>query len=126
LTDTVTKTTALRVLSTFLEMTSGTPGSDPAALSASPYMALVLARAATPEELKESLWHAGVPISSSPTNFANIRAMQDLGAVKDKDLLLNTAMELVDFQYLEDAVQNRALRWLTDLAAARPAVVMHL
>ncbi len=46
--------------------------------------------------------------------------------MKDKDLLLNTAMELVDFQYLEDAVQNRTLQWLNDLATARPAVVMHL
>ncbi len=35
-------------------------------------------------------------------------------------------MELVDFQYLEDAVQNRTLRWLGDLAQVRPAVVMHL
>ncbi|KAI8299810.1 GTPase-activator protein for Ras-like GTPase [Colletotrichum sp. SAR11_59] len=50
----------------------------------------------------------------------------DLSGMKDKDLLLNTAIELIDFQYLEDALQNRTLRWLTELASARPAVIMHL
>ncbi len=81
LTDTVTKATALRVLSTFLEMTSWTPGGSeksPTDLSGSPYMALVLARAVSPEELKDSLWHAGIN-PSTVANLTNIRAMQDPG-----------------------------------------------
>jgi neurofibromin 1 len=57
---------------------------------------------------------------------AALRAEQDLAQLKDKDLLLNTAIELVDFQYLEDAVQNRSLQWLNRVALARPGVAMHL
>ncbi|KAG7108445.1 Neurofibromin like protein [Verticillium longisporum] len=49
-----------------------------------------------------------------------------LARANDQDLLLNTAIELVDFQYLEDAIQDRTLRWLALLAKARPTVVLHL
>ena len=130
LTDTVTKSTALRVLATFLEMASSgsrssSPEKSPKEVSSSPYMALILARAASPEELKDNLWHAGinpVGLSSQP----QARAMQDLAAMKDKDLLLNTAIELVDFQYLEDAVQTRTLKWVNEVATVRPSVAMHL
>lgn len=126
LTDTVTKATALRVLSTFLEMTAEANSTHtPRDLSTSPYMALILGRAVSHDELKDSLWLAGV----NPSDLGKIdkmRSMQDLGIMKDKDLLLNTAIELVDFQYLEDAVQNRTLQWLNELAIGRPAVIMHL
>jgi len=88
-------------------------------------MALILARATTPEELKDSLWHAGIN-PSGVVNLSNIRTLQDVSVMKDKDLLLNTAMELVDFQYLEDAVQNRTLQWLNEVAAARPVILMRL
>ncbi|KAK0651326.1 hypothetical protein B0T16DRAFT_403638 [Cercophora newfieldiana] len=131
LTDTVTKATAMRVLSTFLEMTTWTP--EPTAeknikdLAGSPYMALMLARATSLEELRDSLWSAGI----NPAGLTDIsdlrRAPRDLEAVEDKDLLLNTAIELVDFQYLDDAVQNRTLQWLNnEVAGSRPSVVMHL
>jgi neurofibromin 1 len=148
LTDSVTKTTALRVLSTFLEMTlpagsgrgggssnaggAGAVGTSTAErnigeLIVSPYMALILARTATADELREHLWAAGINVSATGLlDPAALRAEQDLSLLKDKDLLLNTAIELVDFQYLEDAVQNRSLRWLNRIALARPAVVMHL
>jgi len=129
LTDTVTKATAMRVLSTFLEMTTWTP--EPREknirdLAASPYMALMLARAGSLEELRDSLWAAGIN-PSGLTDVGKLRlATQDLDAVEDKDLLLNTAIELVDFQYLEDVVQNRTLQWLNEVAGTRPSVVMHL
>ncbi|KAL2149557.1 hypothetical protein VTH82DRAFT_8208 [Thermothelomyces myriococcoides] len=150
LTDAVTKSTALRVLSTFLEMTlpggggnsssnnakagHGSDGTTPSRivrniddLVASPYMALILARTASAEELREHLWAAGINVGgTSLLDPAALRAEQDLGRLKDKDLLLNTAIELVDFQYLEDAVQLRSLQWLNRLALARPGVVMHL
>ncbi|KAI6503358.1 hypothetical protein MCOR13_005128 [Pyricularia oryzae] len=146
LTDTVTKATALRVLSTFLEMTSWRPPTGkgeqqhPSAsdVLCSPYMALILARAGSREEVKDSFWVAGVNPSAlersqqhqaGTTGGANsnfFRNVRDVAGMKDRDLLLNTAIELVDFQYLEDAMQNRTLRWLNELAAARPGVVVHL
>jgi neurofibromin 1 len=124
LSDTVTKATALRVLSTFLEMTSWS-SNEARDLSSSPYMALILARAASSEELKDSLWQAGIDPGTVP-DVGHARATRDLTSTKDKDLLLNTAIELVDFQYLEDAVQSRSLQWLKEVATARPAVIMHL
>ena len=148
LTDTVTKTTALRVLCTFLEMTTPSagggggkssssdpvPGAEPGTakrdihdLEASPYMALILARTGSAEELREHLWAAGINVSAAGLpDPATLRAEQDLARLKDKDLLLNTAIELVDFQYLEDAVQHRSLLWLNRIAMGRPGVVMHL
>ncbi|GAB1313117.1 Ras GTPase activating protein ira2 [Madurella fahalii] len=134
LSDNVTKGTALRVLATFLEMTSWAPESNARAnaerdfreLAQSPYMALILARTASVEELRENLWTAGINPGGGLADPGALRAAQDLGKMKDKDLLLNTAIELVDFQYLEDGVQNRSLQWLDRLALARPGVVMHL
>lgn len=198
LTDTVTKATALRVLSTFLEMSTGVNGSSAATppgagggslngggadssksireLSSSPYMALILARTVSVDELRDSLWSVGInpsgllsptsatapvavavaaagavagavaggiPVAASggasksakggirggniPDGVSGLRrGGQDLAVMKDKDLLLNTAIELIDFQYLDDAVQNRTLQWLNEIAVARPTVVMHL
>ncbi|KDN64616.1 putative GTPase-activator protein for Ras-like GTPase [Colletotrichum sublineola] len=128
LADTTTKTNATRVLSAFLDMAGnpsghiGKPSND---ISRSPYMALILARTVGSDELRDSLWLAGI----NPLLLGDVSGTQryeDLSSMKDKDLLLNTAIELIDFQYLEDALQNRTLRWLTELATARPAVTMHL
>ncbi|KAK3683544.1 hypothetical protein B0T22DRAFT_468139 [Podospora appendiculata] len=140
LTDTVTKATALRVLSTFLEMTTSSSDTDPRGvvrdLSASPYMALISARTVSVDELRDSLWSAGINPSGiadvgigGSGNGNSLRATmspQDLMRMGDKDLLLNTAIELVDFQYLEDAVQMRTLKWLNLIMLGRPAVVLHL
>jgi neurofibromin 1 len=52
--------------------------------------------------------------------------MIDLHIVKDKELLLNAAISIVDFKYLEDTVQNRGLLWLNRIAARRPTVILHL
>ncbi|KAI2616374.1 GTPase [Hypomontagnella submonticulosa] len=128
LTDPITKAPALRVLSTFLEMTTDSSGDSKSFSSefyASPYLALIQARAITPEDLKECLWSAGI----NPVSVANLgpaRSLRDLDGVKDKDLLLNTAIELVDFQILDETVQTHTLKWLNELASGRPAVVLHL
>ncbi|OLN95386.1 Neurofibromin [Colletotrichum chlorophyti] len=128
LADTTTKTNAMRVLSAFLDM-AGNPAGDVGKpsddISRSPYMSLIMARTVGSEELKDSLWLAGIN-PSLLGDMSGTRRYQDLGGMKDKDLLLNTAIELIDFQYLEDALQNRTLRWLTELATARPSVIMHL
>jgi len=129
LTDTTTRPTAMRVLSSFLEMTSWTPSgetSNIATITPSwPYLALIRARAVGPEELKDSLWLAGINPEESNYIFG-MRSRRDVETLSDDDLLLITAMEMVDFQYLEDPVQTRSLQWLSELAKARPAVMLPL
>ena len=128
LTDTVSRPVALRVLSAFLGLTKTPPagvGGKVADASVSPYFALIVARAPSFDELKDCLWSAGVD-SSAVDNVANTRELQDLSLVKDKDLLLNSTIELVDFQNLEDAIQTRSLKWLDALIHSRPGVATHL
>lgn len=129
LTDTVTRPTAMRVLSSFLEMTTWTTdpvtnGTD-SRVSSSPYLALIRARAVGHEELKDSLWLAGIN-PDEVSNVLGIRGRRDINTFRDDDLLLITIMEMVDFQYLEDTVQTQSLQWLSELAKARPTVMLHL
>ncbi|KAI1496424.1 GTPase [Biscogniauxia marginata] len=129
LTDPVTKSSALRALATFLEMTTDSSNKPSKSFSVdfagSPYLALIRARAITPEDVKECLWAAGInPISVA--NLSPTRSLRDLDAVKDKDILLNTAIELVDFQSLEDQTQTHTMLWLSELVAERPTVILHL
>lgn len=128
LVDTTTRQGTMRVLSSFLEMAgSFSDDSDGPMRSSldSPYMALILARVAGHQELKDILWSSGVN-PSLVGMVASTRQLQDISRANDQDLLLNTAIELVDFRYLEDAIQDRTLRWLALLAKARPTVVLHL
>lgn len=128
LTDATTRPAALRLLSAFLELSSwAQAGREPKAadLSGSPYMALILARAGSAEELRDSLWHLDTGQAGLPS-LSQVHTLQDVGRIPEKDLLLNTAMELVDFQYLEDPIQNRTLLWLNELATEKPNVIMHL
>lgn len=128
LTDTTTRPTAMRVLSSFLEMTTWVSATETngsiRAISSSPYLALIRARAVGPDELKDSLWLAG--IDPDETNVFSQRNHHDVDTFKDDELLLITAMEMVDFQDLEDTVQTHSLHWLSELAKARPAVMLHL
>ncbi|KAH7320318.1 hypothetical protein B0I35DRAFT_451128 [Stachybotrys elegans] len=125
LTDTMTRATAMHVLSSFLEMT--TWNSDPGSSNVSsmthgsPYFSLVLARAVSLEEVKDGLWLAGIGADAA-TSLQDVQGLQDIQSFKDNELVLICAMELVDFQYLEDAIQTRCLRWLNVLAKARPLV----
>ncbi|KAK8107613.1 neurofibromin 1 [Apiospora kogelbergensis] len=128
LTDTMTKGTALRVLSTLMEIgnpTTGRPEQVPLDMLASPYFALVQSRTVGSEELKETLWQSGINPMTVMT-MSQVRTNPALSMVKDKDMLLNTAIALVDFQYLQDSVQHRTLLWLNELATMRPTVVAHL
>jgi neurofibromin 1 len=128
LSDTVTKNATIRVLSTFLEITSSSAheGSRfPEDLSCLPYLNLVMSRVLTPEDAKSTLWLAGV----GPNGYnspEDVLGMIDLGSIKDKELLLNAAISIVDFRYLEDTVQNRELIWLNKIAIKRPTVILHL
>lgn len=128
LTDTVTRQTALRVVSSFLEMTTWQDDSENGVketVQGSPYLALLLARAVGHDEVKDSLWAAGMNPEEVSRNFGS-RGFQDVNSIQDKKLLLITAIELVDFQYLEENVQTRSLQWLSMLAVTRPAVVVNL
>ncbi|KAK7731831.1 Ras GTPase activating protein ira2, partial [Cytospora paraplurivora] len=135
LSDTMTKATALHVMATFLDMTTLGPAASDGEKAGtkklkevpySPYLSLILSRAVGQDELKDALWLAGIKPPSSEAGVRKARSMERLSAVKDTDLLLNTVLELVDFSYLEDGVQSRTLQWLNELAAGRPAVVMHV
>lgn len=129
LTDTITRQTAIHVLSSFLEMTSrsddSSPGSPTRDVHDSPYLALLLARGTQEDGFMDSLWWSDLK-PESISNILGSRGVQGIESMKDKDLLLISAIELVDFHYLDDAAQARSLRWLNDLAEAKPAVFMSL
>ncbi|KAJ4125593.1 Ras GTPase activating protein ira2 [Fusarium equiseti] len=126
LTDTMTRQTTMRVLSLFLKMTSKVDGREkPQVAQTSPYLSLLVARAVGNHEMRDSLWSAG--IDAEDIGLLNgIRKAPELEKMSDNALLLITAIELVDFQYVEDIVQARSLDWLNTLAQERPSVVEHL
>lgn len=135
LTDPTTRPTALRLLSTFLELSAfdDEDKDQPrpatvADLRGSPYAALILARVLTADELRDYLWPLGEGLTTSGAlpPLAQMHQLQDVSRMADRDVLLNTAMELVDFQYLEDGLQNRTLVWLSELAREKPNVIVHL
>jgi len=129
LADSVTKGTAIRVLSTFLEITSYNVPQEmrfPKDMSCLPYLGLLMSRAMTPDEAKENLWLAGWSSAPNGVTSDDLLEMIDLQVVKDKELLLNAAIGIVDFHYLEDTVQNHGLLWLNRIAMKRPTVILHL
>lgn len=129
LTDSVTKATAMRVLSTFLEITTANlppGGTFPSDVTCLPYLGLLMSRAMTSEEARDNLWLAGVSGSTDDVTSDEVLGLVDLTVVKDKELLLNASISIVDFRYLEDVVQNRNLRWLNRVATMRPTVILHL
>ena len=129
LTDTTTRPTTMRVLSSFLEMTTWLPEAKPdrhdRGLLSSPYLALIRARAVGLVELQDTLWHAGID-QEEAGDLLKFAQHHDLDSFKDDELLLIAVIELVDFQYLEDTVQTRSLQWFNRLAKGRSAVMLHL
>ncbi|KAJ2986095.1 hypothetical protein NUW58_g5193 [Xylaria curta] len=130
LTDHFTKPSTLRVMSTFLELTtsslsSKTPKISSSVFYQSPYMTLIQSRVVDSEKVKECLWSAGIN-SASVANLTLDRNIRHTEHIRDKDLLLHTAIQLVDFQNLEDDVQIHILMWLCDLAIERPGVIVPL
>ncbi|KAJ3578004.1 hypothetical protein NPX13_g2562 [Xylaria arbuscula] len=128
LTDPVTKPSTLRVVSTFLELTTSSFSSKtstiaPTVFYQSPYMALLQSRVISSERIKECLWSAGFD-PASVSNLALERGVRLTEYIKDKDLLLHVCIQLVDFRNLEDEIQSHMLSWLGDLAIERPAVII--
>ncbi len=129
LTHQVTKGTTIKILTTFIQIagSSITPESTfPKDVSCLPYLGLLLARASTPEEAKETLWLAKWIDADEITTSTNAFSLIDLDVINDKELLLNCAINIVDFQFLDDNVQHVGLRWLTGVAIHRPTVILHL
>lgn len=128
LTEAVTRQTTMRVLSSFLEMTLWNIDDEvnrEKATRGSPYLALLLARAVSTEELKDSLWSAGIN-ADELSSIVSSRGLKGMTDVPDEQLLLMAAIELVDFQYLESSAQTRSLQWLNELAEGRPSVINFL
>ncbi|KAI1428452.1 GTPase [Xylaria sp. FL1777] len=129
LTDPITKPSTLRVVSTFLELTTSSVTTKtrnmPNFFYQSPYMALLKSRVISSERIKECLWSAGF----NPASVANLPLDDDIhhtAHITDKDLILHIAIQLVDFRNLEDDIQAHIMTWLNDLAAERPAVILPL
>ncbi|GAP90127.1 putative GTPase-activator protein for Ras-like [Rosellinia necatrix] len=129
LTDPTTKPSTLRVLSTFLELTtssfSATSSKGSGVFYQSPYMALIQSRIVDSEQVKECLRSVGIN-TANITGLILERNMRRTEHIKDDELLLHTAIQLVDFQHLEDDNQTHILTWLNDLAIERPAVIFPL
>jgi neurofibromin 1 len=128
LTDTVTRLTTMHVLSSLLEMTtqaSEQPAELPQVIRSSPYLNLILARALSSDELKETLWMAGV-YSEAADELLAVQSVDNVRGMDENDLILVSAIELVDFQYLEDSVQARRLLWLNELAKTQRSVIVPL
>jgi neurofibromin 1 len=129
LTDSVTKSTALKVLTTFLETTGANIPPEakfPKDVSSLPYLGLLLSRAASQEDAKEILWVAGWIHADDQLTASSIFHMVDLNIIKDKELLLNCAISLIEFHHLEDNIQHSTLKWLTGVALKRSTVMLHL
>lgn len=126
LTDTMTRQTTMRVLASFLRMTCDVEGWEkPEVTQTSPYLSLLVARAVSNHEIKDSLWSAGIDADNIGL-LNGTRKPPELEVMSDNALLLITSIELIDFQYVEDTVQTRSLDWLNILAKERPFVVERL
>ncbi|RFU34508.1 hypothetical protein B7463_g1822, partial [Scytalidium lignicola] len=100
LTDSVTKPTAIYVLSSFLEITSSSMPQGmkfPTDTSCLPYIGLLMSRAMTQQEVRDSLWLAKMT-SAGLGDVEDVLGMLGLASVKDKELLLNAAIAIVDFR----------------------------
>lgn len=132
LTESVTKETTMRVFSSFLKtISSNLPhgAKYPEDVSCLPYLGLLVSRSMDLKEAKNCLWLAGISLPSLPSDdgpFEEVYDWIDITSIKDEELILNMAVALVDFRYLDDAVQNQNLVWLNKIASKRPTVILHM
>lgn len=130
MTDALTRSNAMRVISTFLDTTTANAPEGvtfPQDLSCLPYLGLLLGRSLNPEDAGHSLWLAnamqGAATLSTESNMDGL--LQDAG-LNEKELLLTFAIGLVDFHYLDDVIQNRAFQWLNKFAILSSNVMLRL
>ncbi|RDA86328.1 hypothetical protein CP532_4331 [Ophiocordyceps camponoti-leonardi (nom. inval.)] len=126
-TNSTTRGTAVRIFSSFVEATLQTvhcQGTSARCVAyGTPYMALTLARCAT-HELDGLDWTTVLP--ESDASLVDSRGILQIANPGDRDLLLMAAIELLDFQSLEDEAQARTLRWMVELSENRSSVFITL
>lgn len=129
LTDTHTRSTAMHVLSSFLEMSissdDASSGNRGASFQGLPYLALLLARGMRNADSMDRLWRPDLGAGGVSAMLGD-KGLQDVKSMKDSDLFLISAIELVDFHCLEDCTQARTLHRLNELATTRPGVFTKL
>jgi neurofibromin 1 len=87
-----------------------------------PYLAMVVARAANPSDVKELLWMIGLSVEESALEvWANIPRMD---IVSERNLLLNGVLAIIDFKTCEEVIQKQALAFFTQMAKKRPEVLV--
>ncbi|RDA91312.1 hypothetical protein CP533_3012, partial [Ophiocordyceps camponoti-saundersi (nom. inval.)] len=121
--DSTTRTTAVRVFSSFMKATIQTvdcPDTSSGCVAyGTPYLALTLARCGS-KELDGLGWTKDLPDGIS--SLVASRGMTNMASPGDRDLLLMAVIELLDFQYLEHEAQTRTLRWMAQLSKSRSTV----
>ncbi|TVY49953.1 Neurofibromin [Lachnellula occidentalis] len=129
LTETVTRATTIRVLTTFLDVADNSTPSGigfPQDLTCVPYLGILVGRAMTPYDIMNNHWGSDLaPLAEKVTSDEIFRMIEDV-SIKDKELLLSLVISIVDFRYLEDSIQNRGLAWINRIALKRPNIVLHL
>ncbi|ATZ56616.1 hypothetical protein BCIN_13g04520 [Botrytis cinerea B05.10] len=130
MTDSLTRSTAMRVISTFLDTTTTNAPegiSFPQDVSCMPYLGLLLGRALNPEDAGHSLWLATATQGDlTPHTEADMESIMQIAGLNEKELLLTCAIGLVDFHYLDDTIQNSAFQWLNKLAISSSNVMLRL
>lgn len=129
--DPSTKPSALRTLSTFLEVVAAnTPenarwGSD---IPVPPYLGMVFTRATSIAEMKEILWIVGIALDGDET--IETECYNKMGPLlehmSEQSLLLNGVLGVIDFRSCEESIQRQTLAIFTMLARRRPEVLVLL
>ncbi|KAI1004136.1 Neurofibromin [Podosphaera aphanis] len=128
LTDSATRGAAVRVLQSFLEAISVNMNDESTAVrdqACMPYLMLLKSRSMMPED-KENLWLTSHARAGKELKEFDVPELEGFDHLKDKELLLNASICLIDFNYLEDVARDRGLNWLNRIAIQRPTVIFHL
>lgn len=130
MTDALTRSTAIRVTSTFLNTTATNAAegmSFPQDVTCLPYLGLLLGRSLNPDSTGNSLWLVYATQGEHvPYAQSDVDSMIQIAGAHEEEMFLSSIIGLVDFHYLDDTLQNRAIQWLTKLVEASPNAILHL
>ena len=129
LTESVTQPSAMRVLSTFLELNSMSVSEQSSASTGRnllPYVLLLATHATTVDERRDIFWLAGNTSSGQPVSPAEILATINIEDISDSNLLCNLMLIIANFTSCGPVIQQQGLRYLLRFAAERPSVFLLL